>query len=69
MSQEDLFERSVILLHEAALDDARWLSAAAAVNEAVGTRGHGLGAGDGSSMDAGDIVFWRACFEGQRRED
>ena len=69
MSQQDLFERSVASLHRAALDDAHWLSAASVVNETVGTRGHGLILGSGTSPSDGVIVFWRLYFGGQRRED
>lgn len=56
-------------MHRAALDDAHWLSAASVVNETVGTRGHGLVLGNGTSPSDGVIVFWRLCFGGQRRED
>ena len=69
MSQQNLFERSVASLHRAALDDAHWLSAASVVNETVGTRGHGLVLGKGTSPSEGEMVFWRLCFGGQRRED
>lgn len=69
MSHQDLFERSVVSLHRAALDDAHWLSAASAVNETVGTRGHGLILGKGTSPSDGEIVFWRLCHAGHRRED
>ena len=69
MSLEDLYERSVASLHKAALHDTPWLSAASVVNEAIGTRGHGLGVGNGSSPRDGEIAFLRLCFGGQRRED
>ena len=69
MSQQNLFERCVASLHRAALDDAHWLSAASVVNETVGTRGHGLVLGKGTSPTEREMVFWRLCFGGQRRED
>ena len=69
MSQEDLFQRSVASLHRAAMDDAHWLSAASAVNDAIGARGHGLALGHGFSPRDGELLFWRMHFGRQRRED
>ena len=69
MSAEDSFERTLAALHRAALDDTRWLSAAALVNQACGVRGHALVFGEGSSLQEGRTLFMRFCYGGERRED
>ena len=51
MNPDDIFERSLAALYEAALDDARWPAAAALVEEAVGTGGSTLSVGEGFDDD------------------
>ena len=69
MHPEDLFERAVKSLHDAALDDAAWLSAAARINEASGAEGHALVFAEGRSQHDAEICFLRFCYGGERRDD
>ena len=47
MNPDEAFERSLGLLYEAALGDARWPAATALVEEAIGTVGNALIVGEG----------------------
>ena len=47
MNPQDLFERGVVALQEAALGKARWLEAALLINEISGTGGNALTFADG----------------------
>lgn len=69
VSAENSFERTLAALHGAALDDARWLSAAALVNEACRVRGHALLFVEGSSVQDGRAFLMRFCYGRERRED
>ena len=69
MNAEDSFERTLAALHRAALDDTRWLSAAALVNEACGVRGHALTFVEGPSVQEGRAFLMRFCYGRERRED
>ena len=66
---EDPFEHLLASLHRAALDDAHWLPAARAINEAVGTRGHSLAFAKGYSPRDGELFFARLCVGEVRRDD
>ena len=68
-SQLDAFERILASLHEAALDPARWPSASALIDEALGTHGSSLASGDGESEEDYRIYFLWTCFRGERRRD
>ena len=68
MGAQDLFERVLVSLHEAALDPVHWPVAAGLTEEVSGSRGSALGSGGGSWGDA-TIAFTRVCIGGQRRED
>ncbi|MYE35888.1 MAG: helix-turn-helix transcriptional regulator [Gemmatimonadales bacterium] len=69
MIAQDRFERTLALLHRAALGDATWVSAAASVNSLIRASGHSLGYGElrpGSDPE----VFLARSFSGrQRRRD
>ena len=65
MSHQDLFERILASLHEAALDDARWPAASALIDELCGSKGNLLVSGDGAARDDIDIFFARFCYRGQ----
>ena len=69
MSQAHRIERVVVSLQAAALDDAHWVSAAALLNEATGSRGHALGFGEGRSHRDAALFFLRFCWGEERRED
>ena len=68
-SQLDAFERILASLHGAALDPARWPSASALIDEALGTHGSSLASGDGESEEDYRIYFMWTCFRGERRRD
>lgn len=65
MSPQDLFERILASLHEAALNDARWPAASALIDELCGSKGNLLVSGDGAARDDIDIFFARFCYRGQ----
>ena len=69
MSEREAFERIVASLHEAALDHARWSSASALIDEALGVHGSSMAFGDGDSE--GDIRIYSswAFFRGQRHRE
>ncbi len=66
MSQQDLFERIVASLHAGVLNDARWPAVSGLIDEACGSKGNILVAGDGGVQDDVDIFFAWFCFRGQR---
>ena len=57
MSQRDQFDRIVSALHDAALDDTLWPSAAGLMDEAVGMPGNHLVVLSGHSRDDAEFVF------------
>ena len=69
MSSQNAFERILIALQEAALDDAGWQAASGLIDEACGTKGNMLVFGDGCSQDDIELFFARFCYRGQRREE
>ena len=69
MSQQDAFERTLALLHEAALDDAHWPAASASVDELFGSTCNMLTFGADSLSGDVEILFTRLCFRGQRDEE
>ena len=69
MSGQEVFERILGSLHEAALNDALWPATSSLIDEACGSRGNCLTFGDGVSRDDIEIFFARFCYRGQRRED
>ena len=69
MSQQDLFERILASLHEAALDDARWPAASSLIDEACGSKGNFLTHADGDCDGDVEIFGARFCYRGQRRTD
>ena len=68
MNPDDVFERSLAALYEAALDDALWPTASALVEEAVGTGGSTLSVGEGFDDDV-RLRFARFLQRGHSRED
>jgi len=69
MNPQDLFERGVVSLQEAALGKGRWLEAALLINEISGTRGNALAFADGHTQADAHFYFMRLCHDGERRED
>ena len=68
MNPLDAFDRILALLHQAALDDAHWPAAAAAIDEACGAVGNGLLVGEWSGDDV-RIHFAQYLYRGEPRED
>lgn len=69
MSRQDLFERTLVSLSEAALDDSKLVSAAAMISDLIRATGHSIAWGDPCTMHAPEVFFAR-CFAGtERRED
>ncbi|MCY3761932.1 MAG: helix-turn-helix transcriptional regulator [Gemmatimonadetes bacterium] len=68
MNPLDVFDRILALLHEAALDDARWPAAAALIDEACCATGNALVVGERSGDDA-RIYFGRYLYRGEPRPD
>ncbi len=69
MSEREAFERILSALHQAALDPAGWPSAAALIDDALGTHGSSLVSGGGGSEEDYPIYFAWTCFRGERRRD
>ena len=68
MSLQDTFERALVSLYDAALDDAHWPAASGFMDEASGATGNSLVVGRGFGDDV-EIFFARLCRRGVRRED
>ena len=68
-SELNAFERILASLHEAALDPARWPSASALIDEALGTQGNTLACGDGETEDDYRTYFMWIYHRGHRRQD
>ena len=69
MSAGDAFERILVSLHKATLDDVHWPVASALIDQACGTRGNGLVYGEGSSGEDARIFLARFMYGGQRDLD
>ena len=69
MNPQDLFERGVVTLQEAALGKARWSEAALLISEISGTRGNALAFADGRAQADAHFLFMRLCHDGAHRED
>ena len=68
MSQSDAFDRVLVALGDATLNDALWPSTAGLIDEACGLTGNELVVAEGSADDV-RIYFSRFCYRGQRRHD
>ena len=66
MSEREAFERILASLHEAALDHARWSSASALIDEALGAHGSSMVFGDGDCAEDIRIYFAWSFFRGRR---
>ena len=69
MNRQDLFERFLSSLNEAAFDDAHWPIASALVDQACGSKGNILASGEGGLGDDVKIYFAPCCYRGERREE
>ena len=68
MSQHATFDHILTSLHDAMLDDAHWPATSALIDEAVGTKGNALLAGE-ASQDGIRVVFAAYYWRGERRQD
>ena len=68
MSEQNAFDRILVSLHEAMLDDAHWPATAALIDEACGATGNELVVVEGSGGDVDILLAW-FYHGGQRRED
>ena len=69
MSDQETFERILASLHEAALDDTRWLTASALIDDALGAHGNSLGIVDVHSGEDIQIYFAGFFYHGQRHRE
>ncbi|MDE0332803.1 MAG: LuxR C-terminal-related transcriptional regulator [Nitrospinae bacterium] len=69
MSEREAFERILALLHEAALDDTRWPTASALIDDTLGVRGNSFAVGD--VLPEKEILFYFAgiFIHGERRHE
>ena len=69
MSEREAFDRVLASLHEAALDRARWPSASALIDEALGTHGSTLVFADGTSEEDVRVYFAWTYHRGERHRE
>ncbi len=69
MSERDAFDRILMSLHQATLDDTHWSATSALIDEACGTKGSYLIHCDGNSDDDIRIFLARFLLRGQRNEE
>ena len=69
MSGQDLFERALGSMHEAALGKVRWPTTAAAISEVTRTQGSALMFGEGDTRAEAELFFLRLCHGPERRTD
>ena len=68
MSQQDLFERILALLHDAALDDVHWSEAARLINEAGQMKSNALAFSD-RHQPRQELFFFRLIVGSEHRDD
>ena len=69
MSEREVFERILALLHQASLDDTRWSTASALIDDALGAHGNSLAVGDVHSGEDIQFHFAGIFFHGQRHRE
>ena len=69
MSGQNLFERVLRSIHEAALGKARWPTTASVINEVTRTKGNALMFGEGDTRAEAELFFLRLCHGRERRTD
>ena len=69
MSKQDLFERILMSLHAAVLDDSEWSTTSRHIDEFCESEGNFLVFCDGDLPDKIDVFFSRLCYRGQRNEE
>ena len=69
MTKVETFERILASLHEVALDSARWSSASALIDEALGVHGNTMTLADGDTEEDIRVYFSWTCFRGERHRE
>ncbi|MCY4399415.1 MAG: helix-turn-helix transcriptional regulator [Gemmatimonadetes bacterium] len=69
MNQQDLFERIVALLHDAALDDVHWSEAARLINQAGRMKSNALAFSDRRHQPRPELFFFRLIVGSEHRDD
>ena len=69
MSEREVFERILASLHEAALDDTRWSTASALIDDFLRVHGNSLGIVDVHSGEDIQIYFAGFFYHGQRHRE
>ena len=69
MIKQDAFERILASLHEAAMDDTRWSSVSALVDDALRVHGNSLAVGDIHTGEDIEFYFTGVFFHGQQDLD
>ena len=69
MSQQDLFERILARLHDAALNDVHWSAAARLINEASQMKSNALAISDRRHQPRPELFFFRLIVGGEHRDD
>ena len=69
MATQDAFDRTLMLLYEAALTDDKWVMAAASINEVIGANGHSLSYANPSPPANPEVLLSRFFVGPERRDD
>ena len=69
MSERDQYDRILMSLHDAMLDDARWPATARLIDEACRTKGNMIGFGERHPHEDMQVFFARICHRGEWRQD
>ena len=69
MTPRDTFDRILMSLHDAMLDDAHWPQTSALIDDACGMKGNALVVGKGQSQQDGEIFLARFCYHGERHPE
>ena len=65
MSEQEVYEQVLALLHEAVFDDAKWPAASGLIDTACKSKGNMLVFGEGTMESGIDIYFSKLCYRGQ----
>lgn len=69
MTTQGVFERTLLLLYEAALTDDKWVAAAASINDVIRTNGHSLSYANPSPPANPKVLLSRFFVGAERRDD
>ena len=69
MTERDQYDRILVSLHDAMLDDACWTATAKLIDEACRTKGNMIGFGERRTHEDMQVFFARICHRGEWRPD